>query len=253
MTTLLGLVRSKALHLRSPILVDRPRYVVGQLYLAAIERRDVHLVNEWFRKLRYPDAQDRHPVPLWTSYRADPSAIELGSHGAWVEALAVTGDGRVVDQGDRDGRVLVWNCDRPGAPPVDLGQGAWVGYHGITAMVAVDTSFGDDDDPDWFAAIASGGRIRMWALDEPEEEPDTVGPDDSEDSFDDDIHALAYLPDRELLVSGDTRGRILVWDLIDRASPTELGRHEDQVEAVIVLHGDQVVSGGGTDRSCSGI
>lgn len=234
-----GLVRLKVFNLRPPFPVDRPRYTLGQLYLAALERGRLDVAYETGRSLRSAGVRDRHPVPLWTSYRADPSAVELGRHGSSIYALVVTDDGRVVSGGS-DGKVLVWDPDAPpGAPPVDLGGRLYV-----SALVSMKSPWEEDpgEAPVWVAAASHG--IELFDLADPGLNPDALGVGRSGTSLDGEINALAYLAASESIVSGDSEGRIMRWSLEFSAAPVELGRHDAAVEALVTLDADRVVSGG---------
>lgn len=88
-------------------------------------------------------------VPRWTTRQASWAlSAELGRRDGWVWALAVLGDGRVVTDAD-EGRVLVWDPARPGAP-AELGRhGEWMNAVAVLPGGRVVTG-GDD------------GRVLVW-------------------------------------------------------------------------------------------
>jgi WD40 repeat protein len=147
-------------------------------------------------------------------------------------------DGRIATGGDHagaidgsGGRVLVWDPDRAGGIPVELGCARFR----VEAVAVL---------PD--GRIVTGGssygrgRVLLWDLDRAGVAPIELGGNEDE------VEVVAVLPDGRIVTGGSSfgGGRVLVWDP-DRAGadPIELGRDEAGVEAVAVLPDGRIVVG----------
>ena len=267
-SAMLSALRAQATYLRPPQPVGQPGYVLRQLCLQAAELANKQLVADIGARLRELDLS---LIPRWTTRKASRAlALELGSHGGRVQAVAVLPDGRVVSGGD-DGRVRVW--DPAGvASPVELAD-----HRGIVRAVAAlpdgrVVSAGDDRrvllwDPDTAGApvvelgrhgrvvralavlpdgrVVSGGddwRVLLWDSRKAGAAP--VGLNGHRSS----VRAVAALLDGRVVSAGDDR-RVLLWDPDTAgAAPVELGGHSCIVRALAVLRDGRVVSGGDDGR-----
>jgi hypothetical protein len=195
----LVLVTGQAANLRPPRPVGQPGYVLRQLCLDAMERGRLDLADAIRDQLVARTGSDL--VPLWTTRRTNPAALELGTHDFWVWAVAALGDGRVVSGGD-DGRVRLWDPTAPGAP-VELGT-----HHGRVRAVA---ALGD-------GRVVSGGddnRVRLW-------DPTAPGAPVELGTHHGSVRAVAALGDGRV-VSGGADNRVRLWDpAAPRAAPREL-------------------------------
>jgi WD40 repeat protein len=225
---MLATVSGQAHHLRPPLPVTEPGYVLRQLCLQAGELGEDRLASDLRARLR--NQPDPGLIPIWTTRRTSRAlSAELGRHDNAVAAVAVLADGRVVSGGD-DGRVLVWDPAWPGTGPVELR-----GPDDAVAAVAV---LGN-------GRVVSGGndgRVLVWDPAEPGSDPVELGRHGIE------VTAVTVLPNGRV-VSGDYDGWVLLWDPAEPGSdPAELGRHDGPVRAVAVLLDGRVVSGGFDDE-----
>jgi WD40 repeat protein len=271
----LATVAGQAHNLRPPQPVGQPGYILRQLWMRAAELTENDLAEEI--RSRLLSRASGGLVPRWTTRRASRAlSVELGRHD-WVAAVAVLADGRVVT-GGHDGRVLVWDPDRPGTGSVELGR-----YHGDVRAAAVladgravtvvqdrhhesgKVLVWDPDRPGTtpvelgrrdrtvraVAVLADGrvvtvehqldhgsGEVLVWDPDHPETGSVELG------RYHGDMGAVAVLADGRVVTGGDD-GRVLVWDP-DRpgTGPTELARSDPGVGAVAVLPDGRVVTGG---------
>jgi WD domain, G-beta repeat len=117
---MLATVSGQAHHLRLPLSVTQPGYVLRQLWMQAAELGEERLASDLRVRLRsQPDAG---LIPIWTTRRTSRAlSTEMGRHDLLVLAVAVLADGRVVSGGS-DRRVLVWDPARPGSGSVELGR-----------------------------------------------------------------------------------------------------------------------------------
>jgi hypothetical protein len=117
---MLATVSGQAHHLRFPLPLTDPGYVLRQLWMQAAELGEDRLASDL--RARLGSQPDPSLIPIWTTRRTSRALVaELGRHDGSVLALAVLADGRVVSVGD-DGPVLVWDPSQPGRGPVELGR-----------------------------------------------------------------------------------------------------------------------------------
>ena len=210
-------------NLRPPNPVHQPGFVLRQLCLQALEYGLEDIAAEAHRRLHEVPG----PVPVWTTTRTTPPAVELGRHDRAVGAVAVHPDGWVVSGGD-DGRVLRWHPDRPGQP-VELGR-----HDRAVRAVAV--------HPDgWVVSGGDDGRVLRWHPDRPGQ-PVELGRHDGP------VRAVAVHPDGWVVSGGGDDGRVLRWHPDRPGQPVELGHHDSYVWAVAVHPDGWVVIGGDDGR-----
>ena len=145
----------------------------------------------------------------------DDHAVETGDPTQDdVKGLAFLPDGRVASASD-NGSVRVWHPDDPTAPAITFDQHE----SAVNAVVAL---------PDGRIASGSGdGTVRVWHPDDPDN-PATTDPDstiftghadDATDNSQDNVRALAVLPDGRVASAG-ADGTVRVWHPDDLDNPT---------------------------------
>jgi WD40 repeat protein len=163
---------------------------------------------------------------IWVWDRDGP--VEIGGHDKGeVQGLAVLPDGRVVSSGV-DRRILVWDPARTEVGPVEAAK-----YKGRI--------------PPGLAVLPDGRLLCGWRGGRGMMVFDPRTPGDGPVQVDDTLGtwSVAMLPDGRV-VSGDTRGRVQVWDLTPSRKPrsVQVGRHTGGVWAVAVLPDGRILSGG---------
>ncbi|GAA5009379.1 trypsin-like peptidase domain-containing protein [Actinopolymorpha pittospori] len=261
---LLAVVSAQQVNLQSDTPSNDPGYVLRQLCLQALHFD----ARELAASIRSSSQSRPDPgaMPLWTTVRSIPPALEVGTHGGPVLAVAVLPDCRVVTVG-YDSRVLAWNLDRPGQPTeLSTHDGAVLAVAvlpdgriltgGLVEGVQVwhpdcpghPTELGTFDGTVWAVAVLPDGRVvtggsdsrvLVWHPDRPGQ-PTQIGTHS--------VRAVAVLPDGRVATVGKDK-RVLVWNVHRPGQPAaELGTHDGGVEAVAVLPDGRVVTGGLDER-----
>ena len=226
--SILAVVTGQAHNLRAPQPLDKPGYVLRQLWMQAAELVEDDLAEDLRSRLR--SSSSLCLAPVWTTRRASRAlSLELGGHDGTVRAVAVLPDGRVVSGGG-DGRIRLWDPAVPDVGPVELG-------HHDAAVWAVAVL------PDGRVVSGGGdGRIRLWDPAVPDVGPVELGHHDRW------VVAVAALADGRVVSSG-VDGRVRVWDpAAPNRGPVELGHYDAPVWAVAVLPDGRVASGCGDGR-----
>ncbi|NEA98918.1 helix-turn-helix domain-containing protein [Streptomyces sp. SID13726] len=158
--------------------------------------------------------------------------------GQWAaRAAAMSPDGTIVASGTHQGAVNLWTtaADRSTAPP-HLLQGTGRAVTGIAL-----------DRRHLLAVATEHGPVRLWNAHDPEHPvPLGVLPDGITD-----VSALAFGGTGHTLVTGDTSGRLALWDLTRPGHPVRLARwrgHRGHASAV----NDLVLSQDGRTLATSG-
>jgi WD40 repeat protein len=144
----------------------------------------------------------------WTASRQAPALVlTLAGHADWVNAVAVTPDGRFALSGSHDRTLKLWNLTT-GQPRMTL-----MGHTGPVYTVSI--------LPDGCHALSGStdGTVRLWDLSSGE----TVHVFSVQSSH---VYALAVAPDGRRFVTGSRDGTLDVWNLatdqpISVASPIE--------------------------------
>jgi tRNA A-37 threonylcarbamoyl transferase component Bud32 len=149
--------------------------------------------------------------------------LRLDGHPAAVNAVAFSRDGRRIATGDRRGTLRVW----------DAGDGRLLherkAHQGSIRAVAFGPSGG--------LATASWDRsVRLWEADG-RERAEFRG-------FQQGVWALAVSPDGTRLATGDSEGKVRLWDVGRPGKPLAEGRHAKEVSSVAFApSGKRLVSG----------
>ena len=210
-------------NLRSGQPLNQPGYILRQLWMQAAELTEDDLADRIRSRLRSRQSPDL--VPQWTTRRANLAFLgELGRHDTTAGAVAVLPDGRVVT-GGKDGRVLAWDPQTPGAGPAEIGR-----HDDVVKAIAV--------LPDGrVVTSASYGRILVWDPEAPGTGPAEIG------RHRDWVTAMAVLPDGRVVTGGED-GRVLAWDpQTPGTGPAAIGRHRGWVTAMTALPDGRVVTG----------
>ncbi len=120
--------------------------------------------------------------------------IRLAGHGAYVETLAMTPDGRLLVSGDKEGYLRLWDLDSRSC------RGVLAGHHNRVTSVAV--------TPDGKTVISGSEdrTLRIW--DVKLRQPRHVMMENKKT-----IQALAISPDGRTFASGGADSSIILWDL----------------------------------------
>src|SRR5271157_3306255 len=163
-----------------------------------------------------------HALLRWRASLESPALVRtLSGHGSGVNALALTGDGRVVS-GSYDGKVKVWD--------LASGQEQWtLSGHGGGVMALAMTGDG---------RVVSGshdGTVKVWDLASGQEQRTLSGHGGR-------VMALAMTGDGRV-VSGSEDGTVKVWDLKSGHEERTLSVHGSGVMALAMMGDGRVVSG----------
>ena len=195
---LLCTVTAQQGNLRRKCPPDDRGYVLRQLCLQALEFEFDDLAGKLRARMEELAVSTAGPIPLWTTLRSRPPALELGTHAGTVRAIVAVPDGRVATLGE-DGQFLIWNPDDAGSPRELAAFNSWVTGLGVMPDGRIITGGRD-------------GRLKLWHADDPAHTTEISG-----DRGD---HLVAVLPDGRIVTSCD-RGAWL-WRPDDSSHRTEL-------------------------------
>jgi WD40 repeat protein len=143
-------------------------------------------------------ALDNGTVQIWNA--ADGRLLKqlTPPAGTLVDCLAVSGNGRWLAGGDRDGSLWLWSLDDLGKSPQ-----RWLGpRYRLTAVAFSQDSrqLASVSEDDW------RGHVRLWDV--------ATGKVRAESSADsNDPCAITFSPDGKHVVSGDRKGAVRLWDV----------------------------------------
>ena len=163
-----------------------------------------------------------HALLRWRASLESPALVRtLSGHGRGVNALALTGDGRVVSGSD-DGTVKVWDLNSGQEQRTLSGHGGRVRALALTGDGRVVS--GSDD-----------GTVKVWDLNSGQEQRTLSGHGGR-------VRALALTGDGRV-VSGSDDGTVKVWDLNSGQEERTLSGHGGGVSALALMGDGRVVSG----------
>lgn len=273
---MLTAVTGQAYDLRSLAPFEQPGSILRQLWMQAAELASGgmpaadRLAAEILSRLQLLPGPAL--TPRWTTRQTSKALSgQLGRHDSFIRAMELLADRRVA-VGDDD-HVLIWDPDRPGSHPIELGGDRTAPVEVVTADGRIITA-----QPEGRPLIRDPAR--------PEVEPEEFGgwrtpggrsqaplevalpgghvirseltgmllvrdPDASHwrgRELKSVVTALAALPDGRAVI-GTESGSVVIWDAaILGAWPVELGRHDDQVSAITVLPDGRRIATGSYDR-----
>ena len=163
-----------------------------------------------------------HALLRWRASLESPALVRtLSGHGGGVNALALTGDGRVVS-GSSDGTVKVWDLNSGQEERTLSGHGGGVKALALTGDGRV-------------VSGSSDGTVKVWDLNSGQEERTLSGHGGG-------VRALALTGDGRV-VSGSDDGTVKVWDLNSGQEQRTLSGHGGGVKALALTGDGRVVSG----------
>ena len=163
-----------------------------------------------------------HALLRWRASLESPALVRtLSGHGGGVNALALTGDGRVVS-GSSDGTVKVWDLNSGQEERTLSGHGDGVNALALTGDGRV-------------VSGSSDGTVKVWDLNSGQEQRTLSGHGDW-------VNALALTGDGRV-VSGSDDGTVKVWDLNSGHEQRTLSGHGGGVRALALTGDGRVVSG----------
>ena len=163
-----------------------------------------------------------HALLRWRASLESPALVRtLLGHSPGVNALALTGDGRVVS-GSYDGTVKVRDLNSGQEERTLSGHGGWVNALALTGDGRV-------------VSGSSDGTVKVWDLNSGHEQRTLSGHGGG-------VNALALTGDGRV-VSGSFDGTVKVWDLNSGYEERTLSGHGGGVSALAMTGDGQIVSG----------
>jgi len=153
--------------------------------------------------------------------------LTLTGHNLWVEAVAITPDGKQAVSASQDTTLKLWDL-ATGSELATLTGHSW----SINAVAIT---------PDGKQAISASGdtTLKLWDLATAEELTTLTG-------HSDEVTAVAITPDGKQVVSASGDTTLKLWDLTTGSELATLTGHSDEVTAVAITpDGKQVVSASG--------
>ncbi len=192
-------------------------------------------------------------VRLWNAESLSELRI-LRGHASEVWAVAFSPDSKMLVTGGKDGRILAWNVAQPSSKeilthdvnfwdwPVFSADGSRVAVgekkKGVTVWRVADgrllDTIGDAERPLAFGthaasllALGQNGDLQQWTLSLTNHQLlKRVPLPDME------VRAHAFLPERNLLITGDRQGNIRMWDSNSGAELSHWQAHPDRITSI---------------------
>ncbi|MCA9915189.1 MAG: hypothetical protein KC496_17665, partial [Anaerolineae bacterium] len=164
-------------------------------------------------------------LPKWM-HRQESFALErtLSGHFSFVNAVAVTPDGRRAVSASGDRTLKVWNL------VTGAEERCLIGHSDSVSAVAV------TPDGRWAVSASMDGTLNVWNLETGEVKQTMIGHFSP-------VWAVAVAPTRRQAVSADRDGMLIVWNLDTGMVERMMSGHSDDVLAVVVTpDGKRVVS-----------
>ncbi|GDX92760.1 MAG: WD40 repeat domain-containing protein [Planctomyces sp.] len=124
--------------------------------------------------------------------------VSLAGHENWVRSVAFSPDGRLLYSGGYDGRLLCWDVLSGSVPPVRSVQA----HRGWLRCLAVSA------DGAWVASCGNDSLVKIWSAADGSLVREFSGHVDLP-------YCLQFVPGAGELVSGDIRGNVLHWRMVD--------------------------------------
>jgi hypothetical protein len=178
-----------------------------------------------FRRL----AERCEGVGIELSWLIQPGAT-LQGHTSWINALAISPDGRILASGSLDRTVRLWGL--PGGRVLTTLRGHTASIESLAMS------------PDG-RVVASGGwdhTVRLWSL--PEGRLLTTLQGHAAP-----VESLAMSPDGQILASGGRDSTVLLWNLTARRLLTSLKGHVETIGGLSISPDGRVLVSGSKDRT----
>ena len=142
-----------------------------------------------------------------------PAGARMFNSDGVVQAVAVSGDHRLLAVAAADGTLRLWRVSRPGHP-------APIGT--VAALGRKDPLYAAAFSPDGRVLAAAGHDrvVRLWNVTNPRHpvqlSPPLTGPANT-------VYSLAFSPDGRLLAEGSADETVRLWDISDPGHPVSVG------------------------------
>ena len=219
-----------ALRLSQHVLAPHPEELPSQLHgrLVGGENQSIqHLLEELRARTRHTWLR---PITASLTAPGGPLIRTLAGHTDWVNAVAITPDGKTIASGSGDNSVKVWN--------LKSGQErrTFAGHTGSVWAVAL------TPDGRTIVSVSRDRTVKAWDL-------ETGGEIRTLQGHSEEITSVAVTPDGTTIVSGSSDGTVKVWDLASGRERRTLAGHTDPVTAVAVTPDGKTIVSGSWDKT----
>lgn len=148
--------------------------------------------------------------------------------GWQITAIALSQGGRTLITADAEGRITIWDVTT-GKRSCDLvrHQGA------ITDLVL-------SPDATRLASVGEAGTLRLWTLPQGQLLHTWTAKAG--------LTSVVLSPSDPALITGDSRGQVMIWSLTDFEDHTQLSQHQDAVSTIALSPNSQLLATGSRDR-----
>ena len=188
----------------------------------------------------WPSAGAR--ASLLESSGAPSGARMLDSDGV-VQAVALSGDRRLLAVAAADGTLRLWSVSRPGRPVL---------IRTVAALGRLDPQYAAAFSPDGrvLAAAGADGAVRLWNVADPRHPRQLGAPLTGPAST---VYSLAFSPEGRLLAAGSADETVRLWNVSDAAHPAAEGApltgFTGYVHAVAFSRDGHLLAAGSADKT----
>lgn len=174
-------------------------------------------------------SNNQNTIKLWSLLTGQEVATFEG-HSKQVNAIALSGDGRILASGGEDNVVKLWTMAN-GQEIATLG-----GYSQPIRTLAI------SPDSKIVAGGSDDGTIKLWDLGSRQEIFTLAGHTSS-------VHAIAFSPDGKILVTAGGDRSIKLWNVNTGKTIATLTGHEDTVNSVAFSADGKTLASGSSDKT----